>query len=105
MGRRNAPLNIMYFISCIAPVFDERGLSFRESRTRCFGYLDRFPTKEDLIHFKSLRECLYDYMIIEYVPPGIHQISLSETWFVFTKEWTACMKPIWAEGVTNWALG
>jgi len=53
-----------------------------------------------------MRECLYDYIVIEKIQPGIHSLTDKEEWYKWDdKKWIPCDKPSEFLGVTNWALG
>ena len=97
-----------WFITAIAPKTPERP---RQSRT--FGFYNTYT--EAYVACKENRgnmvECLYDYLIVEYIEPGIHpEVHLSVWWK--WNEFERCWKYIFDEeapkefvGITNWALG
>ncbi len=84
--------------------------SARHSYSRCFGYF--FSLEEAKEYLKTdkadIRECLYDYCVVEEFQPGIHAYSLQEVWFKFDEEknnWVESEAPLLAEGVINFGMG
>lgn len=59
----------------------------------------------------NMEECLYDFLVVEYIEPGIHPLVLIEEWWKWNTQlhrWDKIEKgevPKSFIGVTNWALG
>jgi hypothetical protein len=96
----------MYFITAIVSSDTVNGkVPFK----RTFGYgLD----KETALHYVrtnlgNMHECLYDYLVIERIKPGIHSVCDHDIWFHWTgKRWKhQGKKPLFAKGLINWAIG
>ena len=116
----------MFFITTIrwdspesvTSLFGDKGWN-GVSDSRCFGY---YLTKKDAIEAVvenrgDLHECLYNYIVIELLPQGIHPIPEEELWFKWiidysndTNEsidgfWIETNKPEWSNHIVNWAFG
>lgn len=96
----------MYFITAICN--DSRSDYFRDRR--CFGYyalaLDAIKAVTE--NRGDMHECLYDYLVIERVPQGIHAMPESEIWFRWNDEqntFVVTEKPDWSQGYINWSIG
>ena len=82
--------------------------AYRVMRSRTFGYAPNLRTARRYVknNVGSMRECLYDYIVIEKIQPGIHSLTDKEEWYKWDdKKWIPCDKPSEFLGVTNWALG
>lgn len=85
------------FIYTVTAITKEGG------RSRCFGYYfgQQKAYEAALGNYGGMDECLYDYLVIEKIGPGIHAIVDSEQvfWFKWLHEkgfdgcWIACKKP------------
>ncbi len=83
-------------------------------RPRSFGFYHtlahaRAAVTEDR---GGMRECLYDYLVIEETMPGIHAEVTAVNWFEWRGDglekregWRRCAAPEWSIGVTNWGIG
>ena len=80
-----------------------------EKFTRTFGYYRGFDKTSLAISENrcNMHECLYNYLVAERIGEGVHALCDNARWFKWggKKGWTACKRPKWAEGMTNWALG
>lgn len=57
-------------------------------------------------NYGNMRDCLYDYLVIEHYEPGVIAIAKLEDWYKWeNNRWICCSKPEWARGVVNWAMG
>ena len=81
----------------------------RDARiTRTFGW---FPDRQQAMkavrdNQGSMQECLYQWMVIEAVPPGVHAEAKAIQWYRWRKgRWTACPAPKWAQGLVNFSMG
>jgi len=83
------------------------------SRKRTFGF---YPTYNEAYtavkeNRGNIEECLYDYVVMEYIEPGIHPMVHSEQWWAWDtekREWRFLPedeKPREFMGICNWALG
>lgn len=95
----------MWFITALAS-------KRREHRPRCFGYYMLKSEALDAIkkNYGSMDECLYDYLVLEYIEPGIHSIAESgdQRWFGMSYDgrgWVECERPSQYEGIINFAIG
>jgi hypothetical protein len=103
----------MYFItSVIGEGTVKENPAYRTMRSRTFGYALDLSTAQRYVNDNvgNMRECLYDYIVIEEINPGIHSLTEREEWYEWawdgTKwKWTKCEKPSEFLAVTNWALG
>lgn len=86
---------------------------YKTCRSRTFGFYETYKEAYTACaeNHGSMGECIYDYLIMEYIEPGIHSCVFSTQWW----EWDAAMHN-WAflpeeytpeefQGITNWALG
>jgi hypothetical protein len=99
----------MYFItSVIGDDTLKKNSAYRTMRSRTFGYALNLRTARCYVkdNVGSMRECLYDYIVIEKIRPGIHSLTDREEWYKWNdKKWIPCDKPSEFLGITNWALG
>ena len=101
-----------WFLTSIAPKEDlvppKRNLC-RASRT--FGFYTFYKEAFDAVFQNrgNMQECLYEYLVIEYIEPGIHPEVHIEEWYEWDKEssrWLMLVfKPKEFDGIVNWALG
>lgn len=81
--------------------------------TRCFGY---FPTYDQALvavneNRGGMDECFYDYLVLEYIKPGIHAWypdDEKQHWFEWNEnfnKWVSCDCPKNFEMICNWAIG
>lgn len=81
-------------------------------RSRTFGFYNTYNEAYKACEENrgSMEECLYDYLVMEYIEPGIHPMVHSELWWkwnTINRCWD-CMhqeKPEEFNGICNWALG
>lgn len=91
----------MYFITSI--VSDEK---FRHKRT--FGYALDLSTATDYVDCNAgnMQECLYDYLLIEKIGPGICSEAEQIAWYKWEyPHWVKCKRPIEFSHVVNWSIG
>ena len=95
----------MYFITAI--VSNSRPGFKRVTRT--FGYAYDLSTAHYYVNDNvgSMHECLYDYIVIEKIYPGIHSLTDMEEWYRWTgKRWKPLKKKhSQFRGIINFALG
>ena len=84
---------------------------------RCFGFYETCDEAFNAVEENrgNMRECLYDYLVIELIEQGIHPEVLVEYWFKWDSEychpdmshgrWLKCEKPEEFNGIVNFALG
>lgn len=87
---------------------DSLKLPLVDSRT--FGYFVRLEDAVESVNknIGDLRECLYDYVVIEQINQGIHGETEKELWFGWNYElncWFPRPKPSELVGIVNFALG
>jgi hypothetical protein len=83
-----------------------------ERPQRTFGF---FNTKEEVCNaiknnFGNMEECFYDYIVLEYIEPGIHPTVHAIEWYKWSNianRWFSIDKkcPKEFEKLTNFALG
>lgn len=86
--------------------------------TRTFGFYNTYNEAWEAVRENrgNMEECLYDYLVIEYIEPGIHPQVHKEEWYEWDADmplpenaghgkWMPTMKPMEFEGIVNWALG
>ncbi len=78
---------------------------------RTFGFYDTYnQTHETVVNNRgNLQECLYDYLVIEYMEPGIHPLAYVEEWWEWNTQlhrWDKLQnKPKKYLGMISWAMG
>jgi len=78
---------------------------------RCFGFYNTHNEAHKAVEENrgSMEECLYDYLVIEYIEPGIHPTVEVEHWWWWVEEnrrWEdGIEKPEEFRGTVNFALG
>jgi len=95
-----------WFITAIAVEDD----SPQSRDSRCFGFYAEYADAMSAVMQNrcDMRECLYDYLVMEEIGEGIHPEVKKEIWFKWMEErrgWYHCVKPSEFVGVVNWALG
>jgi hypothetical protein len=86
---------------------------FRPNKSHTFGFYNYYNEAYQAVKENrcDMAECLYDYIIMEYMEPGIHpDVHVKEwwQWDTETKSWQYIPEREWPEefiGLTNWALG
>jgi hypothetical protein len=77
----------------------------------CFGFYNEFNEAFKAVEENrgSMCECLYDYLVMEYIEPGIHPEVHKEYWWEWVEEnnrWEdGIEKPEQFKGIVNFALG
>ena len=82
----------------------------RSRNSRCFGYYANYSDAMSAVTKNQcdMRECLYDYLVMEEIGEGIHPEVMQENWFKWNdglNGWHRCNKPSEFVGSINWALG
>ena len=81
------------------------------NRMRCFGFYNshREAAKAAEENRCNMCECLYDYLVIEYIEEGIHPMVHVEEWYIWNdllNRWVYLNgKPMEFQGIINFALG
>jgi len=75
----------------------------------CFGWFSSWDAARDAVlkNKCDIRECLYNYVVIEEVPEGIQSCSINEWWFKWNKDnrsYVAIDKPKETQGIINWGI-
>jgi len=55
-----------------------------------------------------IHECLYDYVIIEQFPPGIHRLAKKEIWYKWNRKkqkYFSIAKPKAVSNIISWGMG
>lgn len=76
--------------------------------TRTFGYYRGFQKALQAVKDNrgNMHECLYQYLVMERIGEGIHALADDAQWFKWTgRRWMPSLRPEWARGFTNWAIG
>lgn len=78
--------------------------------TRTFGFKNSYADAYKAIcaNDGNMQECLYDYLVLEYIEEGIHPMVLSKKWFKWDKDnnkWIEYIAPEELKNITNFALG
>ena len=83
-----------------------------EPRSRTFGFYDTYNEAYKACEENrgSMEECLYDYLIMEYIETGIHPMVHAKLWWQWdlnNHKWLPMFdrEPTEYIGITNWALG
>ena len=78
---------------------------------RCFGFYDTYNEVRRVVDQNrgNMQEGLYDYIVVEYIEPGIHPTVEVEHWWQwveYNRRWRdGIEKPEEFRGVVNFALG
>lgn len=93
---------VMWFITAIVK---------KTKSHRTFGFFNHYWTAMSAINNNQgdMYECLYDYIILEYIEEGVHPTVIHEEWFEWDQDkhkWSVMnSRPIQVSQTTNWALG
>jgi hypothetical protein len=96
------PNNSQWFITGVVEVED--------NLPRTFGFYKEYGDAYRAVRINQggMRECLYEYLVIEKIKEGIHSSVDEEVWFKWDdkrNEWKECEKPKQFLDTINWALG
>jgi hypothetical protein len=102
---------MIWFVTSIylaKTMHDENPVRVEAKRT--FGYFHHEIDALDAVAENrcNMHECLYNYLVIERVPSGIHAMAESEQWYQWDEvenKWAFCTKPTTLEGIISWAVG
>jgi hypothetical protein len=100
-----------WFITSIAPKEDLVPPKVNRCRaSRIFGFFNTYNEAYDAVTKNrcDMHECLYEYIVIEYIEDGIHPVARMEDWWEWNKEegrWEVTLKPTEFEGIVNWSIG
>lgn len=83
------------------------------SRKRTFGFYNSYNEAHRAVTENrcNLCECLYDYVVVEYIEEGIHPMVHAVDWWRWDQEknrWIYLPQKDWPEefqSICNWALG
>lgn len=96
-----------WFITAITP----NKILGKPAITRTFGFYEKFIFAYDAITENrcNMHECLYEYIVLEYIEEGIHPDVIQEYWWHWVEinnRWEDRIgKPFELTGIINWALG
>jgi hypothetical protein len=84
--------------------------NIRNSGSRCWGYQETFEEalRSVLIDETHMQECLYQWICIEAIPPGIARQAEIVYWGKYNYDkmcWEKCEEPEWAVGTCNFGIG
>lgn len=90
-----------------------RNPKYLPSRSRTFGFYNTYNEAYEAVDTNrgSMEECVYDYIVMEYIEPGIHSEVHSAQWWEWdtvNKKWKFLPDedaPCEFAGICNWALG
>jgi hypothetical protein len=82
-------------------------------RSRTFGFYNTYSEAYEAVkeNYGNMEECVYDYIVMEYIEPGIHPMVHYVQWWewdieknkwIFLSEEDAPKEFV---GICNWALG
>lgn len=81
-------------------------------RNHTFGFYNSYNEAYEAVSQNrgSMCECLYDYIVLEYIECGIHPMVHAEEWFVWDQHnrmwnYIGVNRPKEFDFVCNWALG
>lgn len=98
-----------YFLTSICAKRDSiENPTLQVATHRTFGFYKSLYLACDSVNdnYGNMQEGLYNYLVIEKMYEGIHPPVTEEFWYAWQdSKWTACPKPDFAVGVSNWALG
>ena len=91
----------------------ERNKKYIPNRSRTFGFYNTYNEAYKAVEENrgSMEECLYDYIVMEYIEPGIHPTVHATDWWVWNSninKWQYLPQdncPTEFVGICNWALG
>jgi len=91
----------------------EKDHRFIPNRSRTFGFYNTYNEAYQAVKENrcDMAECLYDYIIMECIEPGIHPMVHAKDWWQWdtnTNSWQYLCERDWPEefiGLCNWALG
>ena len=77
---------------------------------RTFGFFNTYNEAYDAVqkNLYNMQECLYDYLVMEYIEPGVHPTVHKEEWYKWDDEisrWIFIERPVEFMGLVNFALG
>jgi len=79
--------------------------------SRVFGFYEKYIDAYEAVNTNrgSMNECLYNYLVVEYIEEGIHPHVHKEEWWnwndTLTRWEMMSGKPYFSDGIINWALG
>jgi hypothetical protein len=80
--------------------------------TRTFGHFGTLERARQAVDCNEcdISESLYNYLVIEELPYGIHALADAEHqwWYLWNDTnscWLSVLKPAWSNGFLNWGLG
>ncbi len=108
-----------FFVTAIAyyPNSDEKKYKEPFRTTRTFGHFADLERAKKAVETNEgdMHECLYNYLVIEEIPYGIHGLTVEdkdetkhEWWYTYlegTQWWVSIEKPKWSRTYTNWGIG
>ncbi len=56
----------------------------------------------------SMHECLYEWLVIEKIAPGIFAMGEVVQWYQWSYggvQWVECDAPAWSRGIVNFSMG
>lgn len=85
------------------------GMGYRlEPIHRTVGWFKTFQQAVEAIceNRGGMDDHLYDYAVIEVIPPGVYTRAKDIAWFKFENDkWESCQPPEWSNGTINWGMG
>lgn len=86
---------------------------FLPSRHRCFGFYNSYNEAYQAVEENrgSMEECVYDFIVVEYMEAGIHPMVHATDWWkwdITKNKWLYLSQEEWPPefaGICNWALG
>jgi hypothetical protein len=84
---------------------------YKHLNHRTFGFYNTYNEAYEAVNENrcDMHECLYDYIIVEYIEPGIHPLVHTKEWWqwdIHFNKWIALVnRPEEFDGLCNWALG
>lgn len=78
----------MFFITCFTKIAKHKLGWLDMGSIRTFGFLETFEEAEQALNENAcdMRECLYDYAVVEEMQPGIHPTAFNRWFYKFDEE-------------------
>lgn len=101
---------IMYFITVVDIYNETESSKYVEYNSRCVGYYAWLDDAVEAIknNFSDIKRTICDYVVIEQIEEGIHEMRKEETWFKWNDEdelYEPADKPEEIQNPNNFSIG